>query len=548
MVTQAINLLRNGAHLSLTNERFERGSCLKHFFSPSFHKGEVQKIVSFVEDQIVNGPEESRNDYLKLGDAIVLRYKSDCRLGKVVKVFDRQIAPFRQQLQYHYPENQKGMKKWVNAGQPVEIFRDFPTFVECLESSLILSQMKVTRDTVRMVDDEPALLVDGQWLKEADIYQRFEVIYSKRYGQKFVVEKATRHVFTYLDNGRGLQKHHPFLDSTPISTLNDEEYDRTLNKAREFVRPAERDLPADERAALNQNRPFILQLVTSRIQEGTTNFHQLVRNPKHPYIRMIVGVDNPELHTRKGEVYEVGYGWKEVPLLPFIATSGRFRTPDPWEFKTPDERIVTNIPLTQEEAHRFYEFTLKYHRDGINLGIEPGFHLTRQNCSVYFREACRAAGIDVPTEVDFNDALGRICPECLRTLGRQLVAWKEAASDWIHNAAGRLIPARALNAISNVFDQVSETIAKVRNIFIAFILSPLRALLGGAFGRVGAAFRQPHERPEQIGPLLHNWRGFFDLSSYKVNLPGIAQQWQLAQPSTVVYANHPVRLAIAAPA
>jgi hypothetical protein len=208
----------------------------------------------------------------------------------------------------------KLQQNWLKAGQPPEILQKFPEFAKYLHDSQILSQMKITRDQVAEYEGQPALLVDRQWVSFADLQNRFEVTHSELYAQKFVVEKATRNVFTYLDNGRGLQPHHPYqTTNTPISTLDEENYEKTWKKASQFIRSDEAHLSLEEREALNQNRPFILQLVTSNIHHGNSNYHQFLRNPKHSYMRIIVGKDNPDLNTHKGEVYEVGYGWKKAP-------------------------------------------------------------------------------------------------------------------------------------------------------------------------------------------------------------------------------------------
>ena len=539
MVSQAISLLNEGFDLSLSNGEFKKDSGWKHLLSPSYRRSEIQKIIEYA----LQSPDKETT--LGLGDALIQRYRSDKSAKKIIQAFDRQIAPLRPQLQYLHPANQKSLSKWETAGQPAEIFRDFPQFAHFLESSLLLSQIKVTRDTVQLVDGEAALFVEGEWVKESDLCRRFEIVDSKLFDSRFVVEKETREVYSYLDNGKGLQKHHPFYTTTtPISILDGEDYAKTWGKASSFIRPEEKMLTEAERAEKNQERPFILQYVTSNIVQGNSNLHDLIINPRHPYLRLIVGVDNPELGTKKGEVFEVGYGWKQVPLLPFMASKGRFRSPDPWEYKTVDERIVTNIPISQNEAHRFYEFTLKYHRDGVNLGIEPGFSLSRQNCSVYSSSACKAAGIAVPTEIDFRDALKRISPDALRKIGLQMHAWAKAASQWIRKEAGRFLPESLLSSLSFFSQKLNALAHKLRDIATAIFLAPPHAVLGGAFGEGGVAFRQSDEPPATIEPPLRNWRNFFDLSAYVINLPGIAQEWQLQQPSTVVYGNRPVRLTI----
>ena len=103
---------------------------------------------------------------------------------------------------------------------------------------------------------------------------------------------------------------------------------------------------------------------------------------------------------------------------------------------------------------------MKYHLDGINLGNEPGFHITRQNCTVYFREACKAAGIAVPIQIDLASAINRVMPEVLRRVGRQIKAWAHAASAWIHQFAERFIHPQILKAMGDGIHWIVDAIRK----------------------------------------------------------------------------------------
>lgn len=434
------------------------------------------------------------------------------------------------------------IKKWVDSGQQPEIYQRHPEFVSFLANSKILSQMKITRDQVRESEGRAQLLVEGQWIDAQEVMNRFEKMDSKLYKTSFVVEKSTREVFTYLDNGRGLQKHHPHQTSNnPISKISEEDYNRTYAVARKFVRPEEAGWSEEARS---ENRPFILQVVTSYVNEGNSNFNQFLRSAKHPYFRIIVGQDNPELKTSKGDVYEVGYGWKSSPYIPLITTQGRFSSPDSWEYKRPDQRVVTNIPISQEEAGRIRNFTLKYHLDQIHLGNDPAFHLFKQNCSVFFREACRAGNIEIPTEITFSETLAKISPDWVFKAGRmiakgfnQSLSLGERFLVWVTpNWLGKGIKMawrKVVLAISDFFEAV-----------VAFSLIPGRAALGGFHGDGGAVFRQLEEREERMEAPLRNWRNFVKLPH--LNFPSIVQQWQREQPSTVIY-ERPVKLAIVPP-
>ena len=397
---------------------------------------------------------------------------------------------------------------------------------------------------IQVRNGRPGLLVEGTWVKDEDLYERFSIEKSETYGGSFLVDKETREVYTYLDNGKGLQKHHPFLSSlTPISTLSKDEYLKTLKKAHEFIRPEEAHLTEEERNQRNQKRTFILQYVTSRVPNGTSNFHQLIRNPKHPYLRLIVGKDNPEMSTHTGEVYEAGYGLKKGSLFPCITTQGRFQSPDPYEY-TENEKIVTNIPITQEEAHKFYAFTQKYHLDSINLGSEIGFNFIHQNCSVYAREACQAANIAIPTQISLKDTIHRICPKLIKQVGAQFKSWTHQAASWWKVNRPRIIPQAVISFLNDTIEQIYAIFHRIADFFAACCLLPIRTALGEGFGEGGVAFRQLDKPSEHLTPPLKDWKNLFSLSRYKLNLPGIAQEWQLKQPSTVVYP-HPTQLAIA---
>lgn len=541
-MTQLAALLNRGTPLERHQDSLVEAPPLRYRFFPCYRKSKVEEIANSILQKLSQEPSSKRGELLKLGERLISRYGKAALLKKSLKRFDRALAPYKENIEYQNRENQTAFEKWVRAGQPPEIFRDHPLFASFLEKSQILSQMKVTRDQVRLIDQVPKLWVEDRWLSLEELENRFELIYSKLYGQLFVVEKETRCVYTYLDNGKGLQKHHPFLSTTtPISKLEENDYQKTLAKAKEFIRPEETDLSSEEREEKNKNRTFILQLVSSYDKKGSSNFSEFVQNRKHPYLRLIIGADNPELRTHRREVYEVGYGWKSPPLLPFIYTQGRFRSPDIWEYKNTAKRIVTNIALSQEEARRFYLFTLKYHLDGIHLGKEPAFHLLQQNCSVYFRAACAAAGIGVPTEASLGETLYRIAPDILRKPYDLLNLGLQKISRTWSLLVDKAFPENFFKGLTPTWLKIKESVKDFFNGLAAFIAVPFRALLGEGSGQGGVVFGPKDQEAKKLEPPLRSWKNFFTLP--KLNFPGISQEWQLKQPSTVVYEN-PVKLAI----
>lgn len=69
-------------------------------------------------------------------------------------------------------------------------------------------------------------------------------------------------------------------------------------------------------------------------------------------------------------------------------------------------------------------------------------------------------------------------------------------------------------------------------------------LLGDAIGEGGKAFVLSGEPERQIKPGLTHWDKWFSLARYRFHLPGMLQEWQRAQASTVIY-DHPIRLTVA---
>ena len=364
-------------------------------------------------------------------------------------------------------------------------------------------------------------------LQCVSLKEHFEIVNAPRYYENFLVKKDSRVVHTYLDNGHGLQAHHPFqTELNPISHIDENDYKKVMKTAKKFVREEEIGLSEAERNKLNENRPFVLQVVTSLIKGSDNKISELVHRRKHPYIRIIAGENNPSSHTQKGDIYEVGFGWKKRPFLPLGAVKGLFRSIDRWEFMNCQEKIVTNIPISKEEATKLYNFTIRQHRDAVNLGKEVGFQLSKQNCSVFARKALEVVGIQAPTEVTIFGVLER-------GLGRKSKSKEKSA--------------KLINGNSKVKSEKTPKFSKrVQQVFkrfcgglTALILAPLACCLGGGTGNGGRAF--PGEDEEKVEPPLRNWKNYFKLTQH--NLPGILQEWQRKQASTVIYKN-PIKLSI----
>jgi hypothetical protein len=417
------------------------------------------------------------------------------------------------------------LEKWKRYGFDPKLYDKYPDFQKFLFRTPLASQMKLCRDQITELQGEPAILVEGKWVTFKSLQDRFEMKYSPKYRESLIQEKTSGRIYTYLDRGLGLVPHNPFTDacSSPISLLSKADYDKTLSTAKTFNRTKDQSKEYDH----------IIQVVTNCAHDWkdqhplTGGLAELFMRPKHPYLRWI----NP-----KGEVYEVGYCSNKIKPLAILATQvGYFRSPDLWEYKQSDERLVTSIPATEEEVKKLSEYTQFFMSGKPEFGQAPAFHPTKQNCSTFVKSAVKyATGLDLSEELNLDQILQKIAPPCLRQLGLYL----QKGKNWITAKMIQLLP----TCIYRCYHWVVEKIKKIGNLIIAFHLSLMTGVLGNAKGTTGRAFST--ETPSaRFTPPLKTWRNWFDLSQYRVYCPGALQEWQRLQPSTEIYKNN-IKLAI----
>lgn len=514
---------------------------LKHFFNPSYHNSQVKKVVNFFNKAIASSEGCSKHEIVTLANAFIVRSGSDQRVAKILREFDRQLLDLREIPVYVHPENKLQIGKWIRASQPTEIFQKFPEFAEFLNQSKLLSQLKVTRDSLQIMDGEPAMLVNGNWMKATELMATFHIEDSPLYNTRFVTHRSTGKVYTYLDNRKGLQQYHPFqtVGEIPISVLEEDETAKVQEMGNKFVRDDEKHLSQPERDKLNQNRPFVLQLVTSYTNRGTSNFAETMLNPRHAYLRFVAGADLPEYNVHKGDVFEFAFGWKWGVIFPMEATQGLFCSLDPWEYVTCDKRIVTCASLSAREAAEGFKFAILQQNKQAQLGREVGFQLAEQNCTVFTRKDAECTGISIPTEIGLKPLLYRILPDSIKRLGSGMSAFTENATILAKKTIRTYTPTLIAEGTIRSVEKIYKIYSTVLDALAAFVLLPIRTLLGGWLGNGGESF----DEGEAIVAPSRNLRNWFDLSSYRYNLPVVLQEWQKAQPSTFVVEN-PVRLAI----
>jgi len=551
-IRQATHWLMKGQEIKLENDLFIKEACLaswRRSFNKGYHIWQVERVIARVTQWLQHLDPlhksldlEKKDCCLALGDAIIKKYQRrrlrDPKLQETLKLFDRVLAGFRHETAFAYKDNRAFYEKWRKYHLPPKIFFKHGKFCDFLLSSQLLSQIKVTRDTIEEIGGQPCLLVDGHWTKWPEIQKRFQCVYARSFQENVIEDKETADTYSYLDNRSGLQNYHPYRDAIyPISRLNDDEVRLTLTKAREFIRPKESRLPEDERRERNKERTFVIQVVSSSVKSWDTNFSRLFLQPQHPYFRIIIGEDILEKElkiekwdkVRKGDVFCIGFGHhnKNGTLQPQI---GQFRGPDIWEYKDCEERIVTNIAITREEALNIIGFIRKYHKRANNLGNETAPSPIHQNRSVFVRTALQTGNIQIPTNINLPDTIAMLAPDKIRTLGKALNNSYTAFKRKCRTITRWILPTRLHTPCETCASRIYRwCIAFFKGLF-ALIVVPLCLLLEEVIGEKGETF-SPY------------WKRLVDLSRHNYNLPGILQQWQRQQPSTVITKN-PVRLAI----
>ena len=202
------------------------------------------------------------------------------------------------------------------------------------------------------------------------------------------------------------------------------------------------------------------------------------------------------------------------------------------------KRIVTNIPLSPEEAQNGFEYAIRQQNKQVQLGRELEFG-ANQNCTVFVRKFAEQAGIAIPTEIELKPLLFRVLPDVLKRLGSQIASYTRCASNGLSRAIRASTPACVAKWTLSSAEKIHHIYLQAIDSLAAFVLLPIRTLLGRIFPSNGESF----DEGEQIQTAAPSSRTWFNLSSYRYNLPIVLQDWQLKQPSTVVY-EKPVRLTI----
>lgn len=227
------------------------------------------------------------------------------------------------------------------------MFKTYPDFIVFLKS--ISSYMSFFNHTIKVLDNEPAVLFHGKYLKWSKLKQILV---------KDGALKSLPYGFRYIEKGIQRQNLVKWTKLTPcwMDKLDGE-------KGHYYL-----DIISDKKGFLGLSRHCYLHLVDSNRQ-----------------------------------VYSVGYCGKVYKWLPLRLQKGKFASPDPGEFDKRKEQLVTRIEITRE---KFLQLKKKIEKDQIEKPFN--FHMVRNNCSKYVARVLSELNVKLYNEEYPSQALGRI--------------------------------------------------------------------------------------------------------------------------------------------
>lgn len=332
----------NNSSLTFSNGLFVADPLSTRFykFIDSAYREETASKVIEVTTQLIQ-EKGAANPGLaaELGNRAIDYYKGERELESQLTLLDLKTAPFRQNTT-RYQKSAELELKWERYGFKKEDLYRFPEFALFILSGPLGSQMKLFDHIEPLVDNEPAILVEGRYTKFSELKERFDFRKSERYNEVFIYEKATNQVYTYLGDEKGLTRHHPYLWDrfVPIFKLPPEKHRLVLEKAAQFSRPPS-----------NEIRNCVIQIVsnTNRIFPADWNVCRNLINADHSFLRVI---------DEEGRVSSVGLIPQFLKDFPFRTSNGSMRQPDTQEYCSAEERLVTNIPATASELRRLENY------------------------------------------------------------------------------------------------------------------------------------------------------------------------------------------------
>ncbi|MEX0961829.1 MAG: hypothetical protein WDZ28_03110 [Simkaniaceae bacterium] len=369
---------------------------------------------------------------------------------------------------------------WTRYGFHPSLLQSHPDFAEFLLSSPLGSQIKITNNQPVMIDGEPTILIESQPIKFSDFKKRFAYKRCSEYQEPFIVEKESKKIFTYLGAGQGLVPHHPYksLLNRPIIKLQKEQYQKIYSSAEQFNRKGE----------------YILQIVSCGAKKV------MLFSAQHIFLRLI---------DPNGEVYSLGFGFQKPYRMPYYNHRGVLRSPDIWEYKGSEVKVVTSLLITSNEKNRLLEYI------DAHFGNQKDtvFNMFSQNCATFVRKALSfSCNIQIPCQTRFTP---RIMGYCLNRVDKAL----EQIDPYLLKPGFQLLRGLFISSIETTF---------------AFFLSLIGLTLGAGSGIRGQALSDS-KKIKKISPPAKGPEWWFDINAKSYDFPHKVRKWQLRQPSTFVF-------------
>ncbi|NGX56589.1 MAG: hypothetical protein K1060chlam5_00832 [Candidatus Anoxychlamydiales bacterium] len=523
LLNQNLNALKNYNYLSIKGDEIIEDSYLeifKKFINRGYKNRKDFQIVNYVNNLINSSNESNKELITKLSNRAISYLKYNKTLKKDILLLDRLVEKISKVYRFQIKKNKELFKKWKLYGFDSSIFYKYPKFSDFLFNSNLAAQVKVTNDLIKIIENEPAILVEGKYEKFSDIEKRFGYKYSYEFHEIFVYEKDTNEVFTYLDTKMGLVQHHPYVSCfKPISKISNDEYIKLLDLGKTF-----------NRKSSNLEKKHVLQIVTSNIDKDEKNSYNITKflKSKHPYFRLIDSDKN---------VYIIGYGnWIDSKIYSFSNTTrGRFRSPDIWEYKRCEKKFVTNIAIDEEEAKRFKYFCIKYMNDDLNFGRRIAFNFFDQNCTSFVRNALKySLDFKLDSQASLFEIITFIVPDIIANTYKNI----ESKTKLLLRKTAVITP----SIVKTLSKYVYFVIEKIIKLTFTFFVSSITFLLGAYNSKKGRVIKNP-DKVENFLPPLSSITDWVTYSRYKIDAPAKLQYLQKQMHTTKKY-KKPLKLAI----
>ncbi|KKK49209.1 hypothetical protein LCGC14_3137350, partial [marine sediment metagenome] len=131
---------------------------LKKRFNFGYSKNEALKIVNYVLEKIQLSlrNQEMKRPIILLGNRVIKLFAKSSSIKRALIILDRSLTQIKLHKNFILKENSVFFEKWKSYGFQEDIFYKYPNFSDFMLRSTLASQMKITSDGIKIIDNEPA--------------------------------------------------------------------------------------------------------------------------------------------------------------------------------------------------------------------------------------------------------------------------------------------------------------------------------------------------------------------------------------------------------